>query len=81
MPLNQGSTLATTSASIGHRLAEYEISIEIVSELKSVIDQYHDCARRMGGLILELARRMDETKTCGQSEISRWIKYILIEKD
>ena len=52
----------------------------IIADLRIVIDQLHMNFANAKNLILELARRLDETKRCEQCEICRKIKEILRDK-
>jgi hypothetical protein len=52
----------------------------IIADLKISIDQLHNSFNKAKDLILELARRLDETKRCEQSQICRKIKEVLQDK-
>src|SRR5215217_6167922 len=52
----------------------------IITDLRVVIDQLDMNFANAKSLILELARRLDETKRCEQSQICRTIKEILQDK-
>jgi hypothetical protein len=52
----------------------------IIADLKISIDQLHNSFSKAKDLILELARRLDETKRCEQSQICRKIKEVLQDK-
>jgi hypothetical protein len=52
----------------------------IIADLRIVIDQLDMNFANAKSLILELARRLDETKRCEQSQICRIIKEILRDK-
>jgi hypothetical protein len=52
----------------------------IIADLRVVIDQLDMNFANAKSLILELARRFDETKRCEQSQICRKIKEILQDK-
>jgi hypothetical protein len=58
----------------------FKIIKGIIADLRSVIDQLDMNFDNARNLILELARRLDETKTCEQSQICREIKEILEDK-
>jgi hypothetical protein len=52
----------------------------IIVDLRIVIDQLNADVANAKSLILELARRLDETKRCEQSQICKKIKEILQDK-
>src|SRR5215212_6579475 len=52
----------------------------IITDLRTTIDQFAIDFNTAKNLILELARRFDETKRCEQSQICRKIKEILQDK-
>ena len=60
--------------------AETKIIEDIIVELRITIDQLDIHFVKAKNLILELARELDETKQCKQSQISRKIKDILEDK-
>ena len=60
--------------------SESKIIEGIIIDLRLVIDQLDTDFTNAKNLILELARRLDETKRCEQSQICRKIKDILQEK-
>ena len=60
--------------------SESKIIEGIIADLRTVIDQLDLNFASAKNLVLELARRFDETKTCEQSEICRKIKEILQDK-
>src|SRR5918994_33305 len=53
---------------------------DVATELRKVIDQLDENFARAKNLILELARVLDESKQCEQSQICRRIKEILKDK-
>jgi hypothetical protein len=60
--------------------SDFKILKGIIADLRTVIDQLHLNFANAKNLILELARRLDETKRYEQSEICRKIKKILEDK-
>jgi len=52
----------------------------IIADLRTTIDELANNSNTAKNLILELARRFDETKRCEQSQICREIKGILQDK-
>jgi hypothetical protein len=60
--------------------AETKIIEDIIVELRITIDQLDIHFVKAKNLILELARELDETKQCKQSQICRKIKDILEDK-
>jgi hypothetical protein len=59
---------------------ETKIIEDIIAELRITIDQLDVHFAKAKKLILELARQLDETKQCKQSQICRKIKDILEDK-
>jgi hypothetical protein len=53
---------------------------EIITDLKSTIDQLNSNFENAKKLILELAKRLDENQLCERNQISRVIKNILHDK-
>jgi hypothetical protein len=49
----------------------------IIADLRQVIDHFSTTFARAGDIILQLARRLDETKQCEQGQICKRIKEIL----
>ena len=52
----------------------------IIIDLKNIIDDYDYNFKKFPELILELARRLNEEKSCEQNKISQIIKEILKDK-
>jgi hypothetical protein len=60
--------------------SDFKIIEGIIIDLRIVIDQLHMNFANAKNLILELARRLDETKRCEQNQICREVKEILEDK-
>ena len=74
-------TLAESNENTDPVLSSDGMIIEgIIADLRIVIDQLDMNFANAKSLILELARRLDETKRCEQSQICRKIKEILQDK-
>jgi hypothetical protein len=52
----------------------------IIASLRSLIDQYDLELKKVGELILEIARRLNEGRLCEEEKICREIKKILKDK-
>lgn len=61
-------------------LIDTTVDSDIIQKLLHLIDIYCSIGAEIRGVILDLARWMDETRQCQQDEICRKIKHILKEK-
>ena len=76
-PVFKSESIQNTSQSFLQRIRLYE---DIIAELEALIDQINTNFASARGLILELARKLNETKQCELTQLCRRIKEILKNK-